>query len=189
MQIGCGVSTAIILDAASTVDGYKPNIVCLEPYPSRMLRELSAAGDIELLSLPAQEAPLESLIDLEMGDLLFVDSTHTVRPGSEVLRVIYEVMPRLELGVWVHFHDIYFPYDFSPGFLDHAFFGRESAFLHAYLCENPHYEINVSLSMLHHGCPDRLRTALPDYQPCQTERGVRKGAGHFPSSTYLKRCS
>ena len=49
--------------------------------------------------------------------MLFVDATHTVKPGSEVNRIILDVLPRLDAGVFVHFHDIYFPYDYQRGLL------------------------------------------------------------------------
>ncbi len=131
VQIGCGVSTAVILGAAreliETVD-YHPEILCIEPYPTEFLKNAERTGAIRLIGEMAQTVSLETLTDLGERGFLFVDSTHAVRPGSEVNRLILEVLPRLNPGSWVHFHDIYFPYDYQRGLLtDELFFSNESA--------------------------------------------------------------
>ena len=83
-----------------------------------------------------------------MGDLLFIDSTHAVRPGSEVNYLIHEVLPRLKPGVWVHFHDIYFPYDYARDTLDgDMLFPQESTLLYAFLTGNDHFKVEASLSI------------------------------------------
>jgi hypothetical protein len=87
IQVGCGVSTAIILQAADD-EGYKPVIVCVEPFPTPFLSKLAADGKITLIMEKAQKVDIEHLISLKNNDLFFVDSTHTVKPGSEVNRVL-----------------------------------------------------------------------------------------------------
>src|SRR5262249_10249875 len=127
-----------------------------------------------------------------LGDegFLFVDSTHTVKPGSEVNRLILEILPRLEGGDWVHFHDIYFPYDYQRGLLyDELFFSNETALIHALLINNPTPAVRAALRMLHYGAPDRLRRSLPGSSPAPNDEGLRAGAGHFPASAYLQVCS
>lgn len=187
VQVGCGVSTAIILRAAAD-EGYTPKVVCIEPYPTDVLRREHDAGRIELIPEMAQKVPLENLTNLEPGDLLFVDSTHTIKPGSEVVRIILEVMPRLKPGVWAHFHDIYFPYDYNQGVLaDDVFFTRESTLLHAFLAMNMGWTIAGSLSMLHHGEQRAMRELFPKYRPQRVESAVLVERGDFPSATYLRR--
>src|ERR1035441_7727332 len=117
VQVGCGVSTAVILTAARHAN-YHPQVVCVEPYPMPFLTKAEEEGRIRLIREKAQKVALEVLTDLQPNDLLFVDSTHTVKPGSEVNCIILEVLPRLARGVWVHFHDIYFPYDYQRDLLD-----------------------------------------------------------------------
>lgn len=187
VQVGCGVSTALILLAAEAEPGYKPEIVCVEPYPTPLLRQEHQAGRIRLLPQMAQTVDLNELTSLGPGDLLFVDSTHTVKPGSEVLRVIFEVLPRLREGTYVHFHDISMPYDYSPGTLNGLFFWRETALLMAFLTGNPSYEIVASLSMLHNSRQEAFKQVLPSYQPRPMRDGLQTGEGHFPSAIYLRR--
>jgi hypothetical protein len=187
VQIGCGVSTAVILLAAKEA-GYTPQITCIDPFPTGYLKHAAEHELIELIPKPAQEVDLEILTGLNAGDLLFVDSTHTMRPGSEVNRIILEVLPRLPSGSFVHFHDIYFPYDYQSTVLTTLFFYGESTLLHAFLIDNQRYSIAVSLSMLHHARPQQMQSLLPNYRPAVMHHGLHttpESSGHFPSSTYL----
>jgi hypothetical protein len=186
VQVGCGVSTAVMLLAAAEA-GAAAEVVCIEPFPSGFLRDAAREGRIELIPERAQNVPLGILTGLGADCLLFVDSSHTVKPGSEVNRLILEVLPRLRPGAWVHFHDIFFPYDYQRGLLaDELFFCNESVLLHAFLIHNPKYTIRAALSMLHYAAPDELRKSLPNYRPAENEQGLRRSDGHFPASAYLQ---
>jgi hypothetical protein len=184
-QIGCGVSTAVCLLAAENAR-YAPEVICVEPYPTRYLLDLAARGQIQLLREKAQILDL-SIIDALGDDLLFfVDSTHTLGPAGEVSRIILEMLPRLKKGAYVHFHDIKFPYDYDRHLLDSAlFFQHESVLLHAFLAYNARFQVAASLSMLHYAKNVELAGFLPNYRPAANDDGLNKGAGHFPSSTYL----
>lgn len=185
-QVGCGVSTAIMVRAAQDA-GYAPEILCIEPYPTQMLRQMAASGSIRLRSEKAQDVPVGEIVEAAAGGLLFVDSSHTLRPGSEVIQLISEVLPRLPEGQRAHFHDIFFPYDYPPALLEEGIFQfRENTLLYAFLVENRRWGIEVSMSMLHHGAPNELRRMLPGYSPMPMTEGVRAGEGHFPASTYLR---
>lgn len=103
-------------------------------------------------------------------------------------RLILEVLPRLPLHCFVHFHDINFPYDYSTGVLTELFFPAENTLLHAFLVNNARCSVALSLSMLHYACPRELQSALPNYQPAAMQDGFHAaadGGGHFPSATYL----
>jgi hypothetical protein len=186
-QVGCGVSTAIVLSAAIRA-GYRPDILCLEPHPSAWLRDQAKAGHLKLVDQPAQMVDFVTIADLGKGDLLFVDSTHAVKPGSEVNYLIHEVLPRLGPDVWVHFHDIYFPYDYARDTLDgDMLFAQENALLYAFLTGNPRFRIEASLSMIHYACPDALKALIPKYEPNANSDGLRAvGGRHFPSSCWLR---
>lgn len=186
VQVGCGVATAVVLRALQE-SGYCAEVVCIEPYPTPFLRRADREGRVRLLPHEAQHVPLEELTCLGHGGLLFIDSTHAVRPGSEVNRIVLDVLPRLAPGSWVHFHDVYFPYDYSRDLLrDALFFGNESVLLQAFLTQNPHYVIRASLSMLHYADPARLQRYLPKYCPAGNDHGLAASEGHFPSSIYLQ---
>lgn len=186
VQVGCGVSTAIIIEAAEAV-GYEPKLVCVEPYPTAILTRLAGEGRITLHSAKAQDVPLEELAEMADGGLLFVDSTHTLRPGSEVIVLISEILPRLSAGTWAHFHDIYFPFDYGPALLDEGVFQfRENTLLYAFLVENARWRMEVCMSMLHHQEREALGQMLVGYEPMPMRDGLRDGPGHFPASTYIR---
>jgi hypothetical protein len=186
VQIGCGVSTALCLAAAAEAD-YRPEILAIDPFPTAYLQRLAAAGTITLLPHPVESLSPDQVLKAGAGDLFFVDSTHTLGPAGEVSRIILELLPRLEAGTFVHFHDIYFPYDYPGEALTTSlFFPHESVLLHAYLANNPSCAIAASLSMLHHARPAQLSALLPRYAPRPSSDGLAAGPGHFPSSTYLR---
>jgi len=184
VQIGSGVSTAIILDAAAHAD-YEPYLLAIDPFPTEYLREAAAKGVIQLWARPAESVDPDSLT-LAAGDLFFVDSTHTLGPAGEVGRIVLEILPRLASGVLVHFHDIYFPYDYPSDVLEGAvFFPHESPLLHAFLVNNSRFEILASLSMLHHQRPAELARLVESYSPRRMCDGLSAGGGHLPSALYL----
>ncbi|MGO9316339.1 MAG: class I SAM-dependent methyltransferase [Terracidiphilus sp.] len=187
IQIGAGVSTAVLLHTTKVFD-YRPAITCIDPYPTQFLRRISKNGHITLIPKQCQDVELSVFSELGPGDLLFVDSTHTVKPGSEVNILILEVLPRLSPGCHVHFHDIYFPYDYPCALFKIPFIWNESVLLHAFLTDNPRYSISASLSMLHHAKSKELQMILPNYKPEVLEQGLRikwRSDWHFPTSTYL----
>jgi Methyltransferase domain len=109
---------------------------------------------------------------LGAGDLLFIDSTHTVKPGSEVNRFVLEVLPRLDEGVLVHFHDIYFPYEYARNFLSgDLFFPGETSLLYAFMLNNPKFRIDLCLSMLHYAAPGAMKKRMPKFEPQGNDAG------------------
>ena len=191
VQIGAGASTSVALSAAQSV-GHQMQLTCIDPFPTDYLRAAAKRGDINLMELKAQTVPLDTMLDLGAGDLLFVDSTHTVKPGSEVNRIILEVLPRLALGAYIHFHDIYFPFDYAPSLLsEDLFFWNETPLLYAFLVGNSSVRLRLSLSMVHSARPDELRRQFSDYRP-HPPQVIRNGTldshdpSHYPSSVYLQ---
>ncbi len=188
VQVGCGVTTALVLEAIRDETDYEPEIVCIEPYPTDFLKQLAASDAITLIPDMAQSVPIDQLVDVGSDGMLFVDSTHSLRVGSEVIRLISEVLPRLPVGARVHFHDIPFPYDFTPKILNEdLFIFREPVLLHGFLVNNSGYKIEASLAMLHHQAPEKLIHSIPAYHPLPTKNGLATSReGHFPSSIFLR---
>jgi len=185
VQIGCGVSTALCI-AAGKFAGYCPEITCVEPHPTDFLKLAAGRGDIKLIDQPVENIGYDFFSHLRKKDLFFVDSTHTLGPAGEVTRIIVEMLPRLPTGVFVHFHDILFPYDYAPSILSESmFFWHESPLLHAFLCMNANFCVCASMSWLHHCRQVELAALFPQYRPMNMTQGL--GAkGDFPSSIYLQ---
>jgi hypothetical protein len=193
IEVGSGVSTRCMLAAVelnSRETGRGSRVVCIEPFPRPWLHE----APVELLAQPVQMVPLDRFEGLEPGSLFSIDSSHTVRTGSDVNYLILEVLPRLRPGTIVHFHDIYFPYDYPRDALNTLSNAQETALLHAYLIGNRSVRTLFSMSQLHYDRRELLRELFAEYRPQLDTDGLRDqsyGAfepinEHFPSSTYLE---
>jgi predicted O-methyltransferase YrrM len=194
VEVGSGVSTWCAL-AALRMNGAEHHrvgqLTSIEPHPSDRLKGLN---EIELIERDVQSVPVDVFTSLERGDLLFIDSSHTVKPGGDVNFLILEVLPRLKPGVVVHFHDIYLPYDYPRDTLRTYLHGMETSLLHAFLIGNRHVEILFSLSHLHYERPEVLQAAFPEYVRQGDDRGLQPEdyqpfsniEAHFPSSIYLQ---
>ncbi|WP_187770709.1 class I SAM-dependent methyltransferase [Cognatilysobacter lacus] len=186
VQVGCGVSTAVCLAAIKDA-GYAGRVTCIEPYPTKFLLDAHRDGEIELVRAAVESLDYGFLQQLRDGDLFFVDSTHTLGPAGEVTRIILEMLPRLSDGVYAHFHDIAFPYDYQGDILTSALFcWHETTLLHGFLTFNDRFRILASLSMLHFGEQSALRAMFPDYDPRQNIDGLTLCEGDYPSSIYLR---
>ena len=111
IEIGGGFSTRIAHRAMTRnrEQGKHGVLKCIEPYPERLAGQHL---DIELLEQRVEEIPGSFFSCLEANDILFIDSTHTVKFGSDVCYEFLEILPTLKSGVWVHVHDIFFPHDY-----------------------------------------------------------------------------
>jgi len=190
IEVGSGVSTYCSMKATE-LNNNNAQIICIEPYPSDKLKN---EKNVEVIKKPVQEVELDFFQQLEAGDLLFIDSSHTVKPGSDVNYLILEVLPRLKKGVLIHVHDIYFPFDYQRDIFTNFFQWQETSLLRAFLTHNPKIRILFSLSMLHYGNKEYLRLLFPEYKPQEDNFGFNaKGQKafenldeHFPSSIYLE---
>jgi predicted O-methyltransferase YrrM len=193
IEVGGGVSTYCMLAALEEnrrETGASTRVTCIEPYPSRALKGLTG---IDLMAEKVQVIPLGLFAQLGHGDLLFIDSSHTVKTGGDVNYLVLEVLPQLAPGVIVHFHDIPFPYDYQPSILRSFLPWSEGSLLQAYLAHSARTTILFSLSLLNHEAPEALADIFPGYTPQPQGNGLlpdgyrpeKHQDQHFPSSIYL----
>ncbi|MEH1967890.1 class I SAM-dependent methyltransferase [Nostoc sp.] len=194
VEVGSGVSTYCMLKASeinARETQQHTKIVSIEPYPSERLRSLS---QIELIPKQVQTVPIEIFTELGQNDLLFIDSSHTVKPGGDVNYLLLEVLPRLHQGVVVHFHDIFLPYDYQRDVCRTFHHWAETSLLHAFLLFNERVKILACLSHLHYECKNVLREVFPEYNPQAEINGLTPEKyklfdaipEHFPSSIYIQ---
>lgn len=191
IEVGCGLSTYCMLAASEknkTESSVNYNHICVEPYPKEWLR----SAPIKLIENKVQNLNASFFDELNPGDLLFIDSSHQVRTGGDVSFLFLEIIPKLKAGVFIHVHDIYFPYLYPRDTLSTFIHPMESALLYALLNGNSKMEIMLSLSMLHYSRPDILKEAFPLYDPEPATDGLRvrpafeAGSKHFPSSIFIE---
>jgi len=153
VEIGGGFSSMIAASALATSGGGELFVV--EPYPTDRLRSLPGAT---LIEKPVQDVPVAFFADaLQAGDVLFIDSTHTVKCGGDCPYIYLQILPALARGVVIHAHDIYLPGMMPERWrADHRMFWAEQYLLQAYLLDNPRVEVLFGTRYHQLVNPDRL---------------------------------
>lgn len=108
IEVGSGFSSLLALDVIQRFLPGQSQLTCIEPYPESFLKALPT-DRIELIEAAVQEVPMKRFDELEGGDVLFIDSSHVSKTGSDVNFLLFEVLPRLAEGVLIHIHDIFLP--------------------------------------------------------------------------------
>lgn len=144
IEIGSGWSTlltAYALKKNMQQTGLLGELVSIEPYPPSFLKSPDS-GVTMLIDRPVQDVGLEVFDGLGPNDILFVDSSHVSKIGSDVNYEILEILPRLKKGVLVHVHDIFIPYEYPRKWVkDLRIFWNEMYLLQAFLTNNHTYEV------------------------------------------------
>jgi len=140
-----GVGDACALD---TIDRFLPGacqVTFVEPHAERLHEALGErVSGTRVLEVPVQSVALEVFEELEAGDILFIDSSHVLRTGSDVSFELFEILPRLARGVLVHFHDISWPFEYpAPWIIDENRSWNEAYALRALLTNNDDWRIAV----------------------------------------------
>ncbi len=143
VEVGAGWSTAAMLDVAERHLADPVTIECIDPEPQR-LRSLLREGDEGRLTVHetlVQDMPLSFFTSLEANDILFIDSSHVLKLGSDVSFLLLDVLPRLARGVVVHVHDIPTPFEYPPEWYEEGRAWNEAPALRAFLIFNRGFEI------------------------------------------------
>jgi hypothetical protein len=185
LEVGSGLSTyyASLAARRNVEDGSPLQITCIEPYPFDALRSLP---DFELVVGFVQDVPLDRFEALEPGDVLFIDSSHAFKIDSDVAFLFLEVLPRIKPGVFVHIHDVHFPFN-APFPADTWLFGErwpvywnEAMVVQTFLAFNSAFEILLSVPMIRHDDEAFLVDRYDDYVPLAEDPNP-------PSSLWLRR--
>ena len=168
IEIGGGYSTRLALKALTS-----GKLTCIEPYPER----LNGVGpQVELIQKRVEEIDVGFFSSLEANDILFIDSSHTVKFGSDVCYEFLEILPRLAPGVWVHVHDIFFPHDYPAEWLiDRRLALNEQYLLEAFLTFNSQFQVALANHWL---CLDHVNDAARLWPDASSNRS---------SSLWMKR--
>lgn len=116
IEIGAGMSTLLTADVNTRFLGGSCDFKSVDPYRPEYLRELPS-GCSELVAERVEKLPLAFFEPLRAGDFLFIDSSHVAKTGSDLNYLVFEVLPRLRKGVFVHFHDIFLPFEYHKSWV------------------------------------------------------------------------
>ena len=147
IEIGAGAST-LVLARAVEANGVDTHVTIVEPYPRwPVLGEVPPGWDFRHTMV--QKADLEMFDELTAGDIVFYDGSHCVETGGDVNWMLFRVLPRLAPGVWIHFHDLFWPNDYSPDWvLNEGMSCNEQYVLQAFLMHNRAYRVRLATAML-----------------------------------------
>ncbi|HWE34665.1 MAG TPA: class I SAM-dependent methyltransferase [Solirubrobacteraceae bacterium] len=163
LELGAGFSTLVAAGAvrANRRDGHETRLISCDPYASR-----EAAATVDGLS-ELRPVAAERIAEAEFGalrenDVLFIDSSHTVRVGGDVVHLLCEAVPRLAPGVLVHVHDIYLPYEYPREWFEQLrWYWAEQYLLQALLVGNPELQVLVGAHALWRERRDQLAHLIP----------------------------
>lgn len=174
VELGSGMTTLLIGTAArrNAGDGVATEHVAYDPYPRAQILGDAPPPPTRFESKGATDVTLEDFARLRDGDILFVDTTHTVKLGSDVNYVVLDVLPTLAPGVIVHFHDIFLPWEYPREWFESMqYFWAEQYLIQAFLAFNDKFEVLIPANAVAVEHPDRLAKVIPSFVP-----GRRPGA-------------
>lgn len=118
IEVGSGFSSALALDVDELFLGSATDFTFIDPFPDR-LRQLVPSDELtgRLIPTPVQDVAVDVFASLAAGDILFIDSSHVLKAGSDVQFLLDQVLPRLRPGVLVHFHDVFYPFEYPAAWL------------------------------------------------------------------------
>lgn len=181
IEIGSGYSSlmaqlAVTKNSKENPD-YKCEQICIEPYEMPWLEK---TGMLVIRKL-VENVDISTFAYLDKNDILFIDSSHVIRPQGDVLFEFLEILPSLREGVIIHVHDIFSPKDYTKKHLiDDILFWNEQYLLEAFLSCNNQFTIIGALNYLKDHYPDKINSKLPV---------LKKNPDHIPGSFWIKKHS
>jgi len=162
IEVGAGFSTLFAYEALKRGNLFETTqLHVVEPYPEAIIKEgLESVAKVRREFV--QNVEPAYFDQLEAGDILFIDSTHVVKEGNDVLYLYLEILPRLKPGVFVHVHDISLPEPYPSCYLDYGWFWNEQYLLQAYLINNSKVKILWPGNYLMCQDPERTLKLFPD---------------------------
>lgn len=178
IEVGSGYSSLLMADVNRRWFDGGIDITCIEPYPRPFLAA-GIDGIGRLLTRRVQDVDQAAFDALAAGDLLFIDSSHVAKTGSDVNHLYFEVLPRLRAGVRVHIHDVFLPFEYKRDWvIEQNRSWNEQYLLRALLMHSSAFRVRFGCEYAHRRWPDRVRALLAH------PRGVVYGGGSF----WIERC-
>lgn len=178
IEIGSGHSTLMAINAINQniLDDstYSCDHVCVEPFENKWLEETN----VQIIRQMVETTDISLYQSLKAGDILFIDSTHMIRPQGDVLFEYLEILPQLNPGVIIHIHDIFTPKDYLNEWVNEPRFWNEQYLLEAFLSNNKDYRIIGATNFLRHNHFKEFAGKCPVLK-LQVEDGLEREPGSF----------
>jgi hypothetical protein len=159
IEIGSGFSSLLTAHINRTWLKNKINFTCIEPFPREFLTK-DVPGLSSLIVSKVEDVDMSVFEQLKAGDILFIDSSHVSKTGSDVNFLFFEILPKLKKDVFIHIHDIFLPYEYPPKWvLDENRSWNEQYLLRALLMYSPLFEVMFSCAYAYYNLPELTQNA------------------------------
>jgi predicted O-methyltransferase YrrM len=151
IEVGSGFSSAVMLDIRDKFYNGQPlSLTFIEPYTERLYSLLSKDDHSKSVIRQSivQEVPLSVFKELQENDILFIDSSHVSKIGSDLNFLLFEVLPQLNKGVIIHFHDIFYPFEYPYQWIEQGISWNEAYLLRAFLMFNDSFQVVLFNSLI-----------------------------------------
>ncbi|MEO8306353.1 MAG: class I SAM-dependent methyltransferase [Betaproteobacteria bacterium] len=160
IEVGSGYSSLLVADVNRRWFDNAMHVTCIEPYPRPFLAN-RIPGISRLVEEKVQHVPVDAFGALMAGDMLFIDSSHVAKTGSDVNRLYFDVLPALAPGVRIHIHDIFLPHDYPQSWvIDENRSWNEQYLVHALLIYSKGFRVEFGCAYAFHAFPDLVVKAL-----------------------------
>jgi predicted O-methyltransferase YrrM len=165
IEVGSGFSSALMLDTNDRFLNGDIELTFIEPDANRLRSILNDhdADRVQLFETAVQEIPLSLFSSLNRNDILFIDSSHVSKIGSDVNYLIFDILPHLRSGVLVHFHDIFWPFEYPIEWIMEGRAWNEAYVVRAFLEYNDAFEILLFNSYLGRSFPELMADLMPQF--------------------------
>ena len=163
IEVGSGFSSALMLDFRES--GLKTNLTFIEPYPGNLRRLLRASDNqyCRIIEEFVQDVPLKEFEKLNQNDILFIDSSHVIKIGSDLSTLFFTILPGLKPGVVIHIHDIIWPFEYRESMIREGRIWNEIYLVRSFLQFNDSFEILYFSSYIEQEHRQSLIQSLPNY--------------------------
>jgi hypothetical protein len=177
IEVGSGYSSCVMLDTNELFMDQFTDFTFIDPNPE-LLRSLVRPGDLErcrLITDRVHDVDLNIFDSLRAGDFLFIDSSHVAKTGSDVCHILFEILPRLAKGVTIHFHDVYYPFEYIKKIVYWGISWNEAYMLRSFLLYNDQFRIRF------------LNTFIAEFYRVRLERTMPLSLNNTGGSLYLEK--
>lgn len=161
IEIGSGFSSCAMIDINEIFFDNNINCTFIEPYPDLILSLIKEYDNIDLLRSKIQDISVDKFKQLKENDILFIDSSHVAKTGSDVNYILFNILPNLNKGVIIHFHDIFYPFEYPKKWIYEGRAWNEDYILKAFLQYNNKFKIIYWNHFLGKIYPEVIMEKLP----------------------------
>jgi len=163
IEVGSGHSSCVILDTNELFFDNTISCTFIDPYPQLLLSLIKDCdkSKSEIIEKKLQDVDMDKFSDLSAGDILFIDSTHVAKVNSDVNYAFFKILPNLKSGVYIHFHDVFYPFEYPKEWIYEGRAWNEVYLLRAFIQYNNAYKIQFFNTFLEHFHKDIFMSGMP----------------------------